>query len=248
MTDHDDSLTMQVAAILVAAGRGERSGRRDKVLQRLGDRTVIAHALTPFLDEPRVTTIVLVVPPGRESEFEEAAFPDGPPPGRIVRVVPGGERRQDSVANGLAVLGREIELVAVHDAARPLHRHDMLVRLIETAATVGAAVPAVPPRDTIAQVDEGSGLLAPVDLQRGRLRAIQTPQLFRRDWLMAAHATAAADRVEATDDAGLVRRLGKPVAFVAGEADNIKLTLDSDFELAAALLRARGSARKDDHP
>jgi 2-C-methyl-D-erythritol 4-phosphate cytidylyltransferase len=239
VTDHDDSLTMQVGAILVAAGRGERSGRRDKVLQKLGDRTVIAHALAPFLEEPRVTTIVLVVPPGREAEFEEAAFPDGAPDDRHVRIVPGGERRQDSVANGLAALGPGVELVAVHDAARPLHRHDMLVKLIETAATVGAAVPAVSPRDTIAPVDEGTGLLAG-GLDRGRLRAIQTPQLFRRDWLMAAHATATADRVDATDDAGLVRRLGKPVAFVPGEADNIKLTLESDFELAAALLRARG--------
>jgi len=247
MTDHDDSLTFQVAAILVAAGRGERSGRRDKVLQRLGDRTVLAHALRPFLEEPRVTTIVLVVPPGRNAEFEDAAFPTGPPRGRGIRIVEGGERRQDSVANGLASLGPEIELVAVHDAARPLHRHDMLVRLIEAAATVGAAVPAVAPRDTIAEVDEVTGLLS-AGLERGRLRAIQTPQVFRRDWLLAAHATAAADKVEATDDSGLVRRLGRPVAFVAGEADNIKLTLDSDFELAEALLLARGNAGKDERP
>ena len=236
---HSASLTMQVAAIVVAAGRGERAGRRDKILQRLGDRSVLAQALQSFLMEPRVTTIVVVIPPGRNVEFEEAAFPDGQPSGRIVHIVPGGERRQDSVANGLSVLSEEIELVAVHDAARPLHRHELLVRLIESAAAVGASVPAVPPRDTIAEVDESTGLLA-AGLQRGRLRAIQTPQLFRRDWLVAAHAAAAADKVDATDDASLVRRLGHPVALVAGEPDNNKLTQESQLEFAAALLRARG--------
>ncbi|MDZ4804790.1 MAG: 2-C-methyl-D-erythritol 4-phosphate cytidylyltransferase [Candidatus Eisenbacteria bacterium] len=240
----DDSLTMQVAAIIVAAGRGERAGgRTDKVLQKLAGRTVLHYSLEPFLLEPRVTTIVLVVPAGRETEFEEAAFPDGPPADRRIHVVAGGPRRQDSVANGLAALRDAIDLVAIHDAARPLHRHEMLVRLLETAATVGAAVPAVPPSDTIAQVDETTGLLLG-ELKRSRLRAVQTPQVFRRDWLIEAHARATAEKTDATDDASLVQRAGHPVAFVNGEPDNIKLTLDSDFELAEALLATRQGQKR----
>lgn len=235
----DDSLTLKVAAIVVAAGRGERAGgRTDKVLQKLAGRTVLQYSLEPFLLEPRVTTIVLVVPAGREAEFEAAAFPDGLPADRRVHVVTGGPRRQDSVANGLAVLRDDIDLVAIHDAARPLHRHEVLVRLIETAATVGACVPAVPTSDTITQVDETTGRLVG-NLKRDRLRAVQTPQVFRHDWLAEAHARAASEQVEATDDASLVQRAGHPVAFVSGEPDNIKLTLDSDFELAEVLLAAR---------
>ncbi len=240
----DTSLTMQVAAIVVAAGRGERAGgRTDKVLQKLAGRTVLHYSLEPFLLEPRVTTIVLVVPAGRESEFEAAAFPDGKPTDRRVHVVAGGPRRQDSVANGLAVLQGGIDLVAIHDAARPMHRHEMLVRLLETAATVGAAVPAVPTTDTITQVDETTGLLIG-NLKRAHLRAVQTPQVFRRDWLLEAHANAATNGLAATDDASLVQRAGHPVAFVTGEADNIKLTLDSDFELAEALLAARQGKKR----
>lgn len=233
---------MTVGVILVAAGRGERAGgRADKVLQDLGGEVVLRRALRPFLDQPRVTDVVLVVPAGREEEYRDAAFPAGAPARPGLRVVAGGPRRQDSVANGLAALPEGLDLVAVHDAARPLLRAELVSRLLETAATVGAAVPGVTPADTITLIDRHVGLLSS-GLDRSRLLAVQTPQVFRRDWLLEAHRAAETGRLEATDDAGLVQRLGHPVAFVAGDADNIKLTLESDFDLAEALLKARERA------
>jgi 2-C-methyl-D-erythritol 4-phosphate cytidylyltransferase len=232
------------AVVIVAAGRGERAGgRADKVLQRLAGQVVLRRAVLPFLADPRIVQLVLVVPAGREAEYRAAAFPEEPPAHLEVAVVAGGARRQDSVAAGLAVLPGAIDFVAVHDAARPLLRPELVGQLLEAAATVGAAVPGVTPADTITLIDRHVGLLSS-GLDRSRLLAVQTPQVVRRDWLIEAHRAADAGKIEATDDAGLVQRLGHPVAFVAGQPDNIKLTLESDFELAEALLaaRARGAS------
>jgi 2-C-methyl-D-erythritol 4-phosphate cytidylyltransferase len=230
------------AVIVVAAGRGERAGgRADKVLQSLAGRLVLRRSILPFLDDPRIVRLVLVVPPGREAEYRAAAFPEPPPASLTVDVLAGGARRQDSVAHGLAAIPEGIDLVAVHDAARPLLRAELVARLLEAAATVGAAVPGVSPADTITLIDRHVGLLSS-GLDRSRLLAVQTPQVIRRDWLIDAHRAADAGKIEATDDAGLVQRLGHPVAFVAGDTDNIKLTLESDFDLAEALLAARARA------
>ena len=232
---------MKAAAIVVAAGRGERAGGGvDKVLRPLLGRSVLARSVEPFLAEPRIGRIVLVTPAGREAEYRAAAFPDGEPPaGRVTIVaVAGGPRRQDSVANGLKAIGDEFDIVAVHDAARPLHDAALLARLLDAAGTRGAAVPVVPPADTIIEVNEAGDAWAE-GLDRSRLRAVQTPQLFRRDWLVEAHRRAAAEGVDVTDDGSLIRRLGHPVATVEGSPDNIKITLESDFDLALALLRRR---------
>lgn len=231
---------MTAAAIIVAAGRGERSGNADKVLQPLAGMSVLARAVMPFVEEPRIGILVLVVPAGREAEFRAAAFPNGEPPASRMTIVavPGGARRQDSVASGLAVIPETVALVAVHDAARPLHTAALLSALLDTAAADGAAVPVVPPADTIIQVShDGAAWVGGLD--RARLRAVQTPQVFRRDWLAEAHARAAADGADVTDDGSLIRRLGHPVAAVDGLTDNIKITLASDIDLASALLRRR---------
>ncbi len=231
---------MKTAVIIVAAGRGVRAGgKSDKVLQPLGGSTVLQRTLLPFLSEARVVEIVLVAPAGREEEFLGAAFPSGLPKRIRVTATAGGDRRQDSVAAGLAALEADAELVAVHDAARPLHRGDVLARLIDRAAKDGAAVPAVPLVDTIVSAGPGPRMVAAID--RERLRAVQTPQLFRRDWLAEAHERAARERWEGTDDASLLILAGHPVALVEGHAGNIKLTTEADFRIAEALLDERAS-------
>lgn len=264
---------MMVAAIIVAAGKGLRAGgppgpalpaggppdrglrpggppdpephgsaRPDKVLRDLAGQPVIARAVAPFLEESRVGQIIIVAPAGRESEFLDAAFPGGCPETLSVTAVPGGARRQDSVANGLRAVHAAATLVAVHDAARPLHRVEALTRLIDTARVTGAAVPALPVPDTVTRVDPATGLLIGVE-ERSLLRSVQTPQVFRRDWLEAAHARARKEGIEATDDASLVLGLEHPVAYIPGVADNIKLTTGADFLVAEALL-ARGKERE----
>lgn len=229
---------MIAAAIVVAAGRGERAGSRaDKVLQPLDGRPILQLTVLPFLAEPRIRQVVLVVPAGREAEFLAVAFPAGLPGSIAVTAVPGGARRQDSVAEGLRALKAEVTHVAIHDAARPLHRPEMLTRLLDRVAEMNAVVPVVPLVDTIVEMSPAGRLTGVAD--RERLRAVQTPQVFARDWIEAAHRAAAIDARAGTDDASLVLALKRPVTTVAGEPDNIKLTTEADFAVAEALWKGR---------
>lgn len=226
---------MKVGAIIVAAGRGERAGSRtDKVLQPLGGLTVLHHAVMPFLAERRVRQIVLVTPTGREDEFLWAAFPGGQPGSVELRAVAGGARRQDSVLEGLKALTPDITHVAIHDAARPLHRADLLTRLLDRVQEMNAVVPVVPVTDTLLEVSAAGRVLSIAN--RDLLRAVQTPQVFLRDWIEAAHRSAVIDGLDATDDASLILALKRPVTTVPGQADNLKLTTEADFELAEAIL------------
>jgi 2-C-methyl-D-erythritol 4-phosphate cytidylyltransferase len=151
-------------------------------------------------------------------------------------VVPGGARRQDSVRNGLDALG-PCDWVAVHDAARPFATRDLLLRTLDAAQPTGAAVAAVPVKDTIKRVRDGAVLQT---LPRAELWAVQTPQVFRADLLARAHH--ATD--DATDDAALVERLGIQVRVAQGAYDNIKITTPDDLALAAWLLDQRAGAAR----
>lgn len=229
---------MIAAAVIVAAGRGERAGvHSDKVLKALAGRPVLQLTVLPFLAEPRIRQIILVTPAGREAEFLAVAFPAGLPDSAATGAVAGGARRQDSVLEGLRALRPEITHVAIHDAARPLHRPEMLARLLDRVGEMNAVVPVVPLVDTIIEMTPAGRLAGLAD--RERLRAVQTPQVFARDWIEAAHRAAAIDGRAATDDASLVLALKRPVTTVPGEPDNIKLTTAADFAVAEALWKGR---------
>ena len=156
---------------------------------------------------------------------------------RVTAFVEGGAERQHSVARGLAALTPGCDLVAVHDAARALVRPEVIARAIAVAAEHGAAIAAVPLADTLKAV-EGERIVA-TPPRTGFWRA-QTPQVFRRDWLVAAHAAA---RELATDDAALVEALGHEVRVAEGDALNFKITTATDLALAEAWLEktARGA-------
>jgi 2-C-methyl-D-erythritol 4-phosphate cytidylyltransferase len=194
--------------------------------------------VAPFLIESRVKQIVIVAPAGREEEFLAAALPDGATGSANARAVAGGPRRQDSVAMGLVALLPEVTWVAVHDAARPLIRLETLSRLVDRAKSVGAAVPAVPIADTVIAADPAANRMKE-SLDRAALRAVQTPQVFRRDWLEEAHRAASSGGIGAADDASLVFSLGHPVAIEPGAPDNIKLTTETDFLIAEEILKCR---------
>jgi 2-C-methyl-D-erythritol 4-phosphate cytidylyltransferase len=147
--------------------------------------------------------------------------------------VAGGARRQDSLRAGLEAAG-DCALVAVHDAARPLLRAEDVERVIEAARASGAAILALPARDTIKLVHDGRVRETPV---RSACWAAQTPQVVRREWLVEALDKAARDGFEATDDAELVERLGLPVCVVEGQLSNFKITVDADLRAAEAWLR-----------
>jgi len=222
-----------VGAIIAAAGRSGRMGGRDKLFAVVGGRPLLAHTLIAFDVCRGVDRVVLVLSPesmerGREL-VAEAGF------SKVAAVCQGGERRQDSVCNGLDALA-SCQWVVVHDGARPLVTAELIERGLEAAKETGAAIAALPIGDTIKEV-EPPGLIGRT-LSRGQLRAAQTPQVFRYDILRQAHQRA---QGEATDDAALVEKLGYQVKVFEGSPRNIKVTTTADLVIVEALL-AQGRA------
>jgi 2-C-methyl-D-erythritol 4-phosphate cytidylyltransferase len=221
---------MRTAAIVVAAGRGERLGaEQPKALVPLRGRSLLRHALERVAASGLFDHVVVVGPPDRLEQCRRAI-----PPGLSAAVVGGGRRRQDSVRRGLEALDRGIEIVVVHDAARPLASPALFRRVREEAIRSGAAVPILSVADTVKVLD-GSGRIVG-DSERERLALAQTPQGFRSAWLREAHERAVREGIEATDDAGLVSRLGLPVTAVPGEPWNLKITRPEDLKLAEFFL------------
>jgi 2-C-methyl-D-erythritol 4-phosphate cytidylyltransferase len=222
-----------VGAIIAAAGRGERMGGRDKLFAIVGGRPLLAHTLIAFDACPGVDSVVLVLSPENMERGRELVAQAGFD--RVAAVCRGGERRQDSVCNGLEALA-SCQWVVVHDGARPLVTAELIERGLEAAKETGAAIAALPIRDTVKEV-EPPGLIGRT-LCRGQLWAAQTPQVFRYDILRQAHQRA---QGEATDDAALVERLGYQVKVFEGSPRNIKVTTAADLAMVEALL-AQGRA------
>ncbi len=218
----------EVVAIVLAAGRSTRMGGDDKLAGDLNGRPVIAYALEVLGSLDRLATLVIVASEERHSELRLLA-----PSGIEVRCVVGGDRRQDSVAAGIAA-APDAAWYLVHDGARPLVTRELADRVLVGARSHGAAVPGIPVSDTLKQVDEDGLVLATVD--RASVRAVQTPQAFAGDLLRRAHAAVTDD---VTDDAAMVEALGEPVVVVEGDPANLKVTRPIDLDLARSLLAER---------
>ena len=226
---------MSVGAVVVAAGRGERfGGAGRKQFLELGGRPVVERASLPFLDEPAVAEVVLVLPP------ESAADPPAWVIGTGMRAVAGGDSRRESVARGLSALGGTVSRVLVHDGVRPLVSGALVRRVLE-ALGAAAVVPVLPVRDTVKEVAEGRVVRT---LERSRLRRVQTPQGFAREALERAHREVPAE-APATDDAALVEAVGHPVRIVDGEESNLKITTPEDLARAEWLLSRAASGASD---
>jgi 2-C-methyl-D-erythritol 4-phosphate cytidylyltransferase/2-C-methyl-D-erythritol 2,4-cyclodiphosphate synthase len=197
--------------------------------QPLHGAPVWRHAVWRLLSHPEVASGALAVAPGNAALFE--AYLQRYPAPKPLRILPcGGATRQATVRNALAHLPDGVRLVAVHDAARPLVNHALLDRLIATAMQYGTAIPALPVQDTLKRADDGRTVQATVP--REGLYRVQTPQVFRADWLIEAHRRAAEEGFEqATDDAQLLERAGYPVHLVEGDPRNLKLTTPDDLSL-----------------
>ncbi|MEW2375952.1 2-C-methyl-D-erythritol 4-phosphate cytidylyltransferase [Micromonospora sp. DT178] len=217
-----------VAVLVPAAGAGVRLGPgRPKALRLLGGEPLLVHAVRRLAAAPSVHTIVVAAPAAEVAAVRDLLAPVAP-----VTVVPGGAERQASVAAALAAVPAGPEIVLVHDAARALTPPD-LVESVAAAVRAGhdAVIPVLPVVDTIKEVGADEVVLGTVD--RSALRAVQTPQGFRRAVLTAAHA-AAGDPL--TDDAGLVEKQGVPVSCVPGSEYALKVTRPFDLALAEHLL------------
>ena len=226
-----------------AAGRGVRLGPGPpKSLRPLGGAPLLVHAVRALASSSAVDLVVVAAPPADVSVVR-ALVADQQNGGEVC-VVGGGDTRHGSVARALAALPEDVDVVLVHDAARPLAPVDLVTR-VATAVRDGAAavVPVLPVPDTVKEI-EPVGATARVvrTLDRASICAVQTPQGFRRALLDRAHREEADDGREVTDDAGLVERLGVEVLVVAGSAEAFKVTQPLDLVFAEALLERRQGA------
>jgi len=209
----------------------EKTGTSRKQFMLLEGSPILIHTVRKFAASTRVTDIVVAV---RAEDLEWVAsllahdFPDG-----RARVVEGGNSRQQSVANALAALGEEIDLVAVHDAVRPFIDLETIHQAFDEAAETGATIVGVPAVDTVKQVSRSNGRVRiRATLPREKLVMAQTPQVFRYDLLKRAFEAARADGFAGTDEASLVERLDVEVSVVPGSDRNIKITKPGDMDLA----------------
>ena len=228
----------RVAAIVPAAGRGERLGPgAPKALRDLAGRPLLVHAAFALAACPEVDLIVVAAPP--DSLAETAALLDDVDTDWVV--VAGGATRVESVRHALAAVPPDVDVVLVHDAARPLVPAALVSDVVAAVrAGADAVVPGVPLADTVKRIDD-AGLVHETP-DRAALRAVQTPQGFRRSVLEAAHAEAGPG-ADATDDAGLVERAGGAVLVIPGDEEAFKVTRPLDLLLAEAVLASRaGSA------
>jgi 2-C-methyl-D-erythritol 4-phosphate cytidylyltransferase len=219
------------AAIIVAAGESTRMEGIDKVFAPLGGEPVLVRATRPFQQCAHISRIIVVV--GGDKEKKCRSLVTGPEWAKVTEVCIGGRRRQDSVSAGLERL-EGCEWVVIHDGARPLVTVDLIEQGLKAAKETGAAVAAVPMKDTIKVVDRNE--LVTETLPRQKLRAIQTPQVFNLDIIKKAYQRLSDD---VTDDASLVERLGYKVKLYPGSYDNIKVTTPEDLALAETILKKR---------
>ncbi|MBU6310973.1 MAG: 2-C-methyl-D-erythritol 4-phosphate cytidylyltransferase [Actinomycetales bacterium] len=224
----------RTAAIVPAAGRGERLGPgAPKALRTLAGQPMLLHAVRALAAARSIDLVVVAAP---EDGVDEArSILAGLDTEAEIVIVSGGETRQDSVARALLALPADVDVVLVHDAARPLVPPDVVDRV--SAAVRGghdAVIPTLGVVDTIKEVDEG---VVVGTLDRSRVHAVQTPQGFARAVLQRAHASS--EGSDATDDAGLVERMGVVVHTVAGDEEAFKITRPLDLVLAEAILVRR---------
>ena len=236
-----------VSAIIAAGGRGVRLGAdQPKQFLEIGGRTILERSIEAFSRHPAIGEVVVALPPDRLEAVAARLRDLGL---ERVTCVEGGRRRQDSVAQAFAHVSPEASVVLIHDAARPFVTAALVERTIEGAVLHGAAIAALPVRDTVKQAGGDRGDLSrPIaaTLAREDIFLAQTPQAFRRDVLARALAFGREQGIDATDEAALAERAGIPVQLVAGDPDNMKITTPEDLEAARQRLSDEGRAPAPD--
>jgi 2-C-methyl-D-erythritol 4-phosphate cytidylyltransferase len=235
---------MKADAIIVSAGKGQRfmEGRKKQYFS-LGGKPILAHTLDQFDTCPLIRSILLVI--GQEDQdyclkeiIEKFKYR------KISQVIPGGKRRQDSVKNGLDGLSPHSEIIVIHDGVRPFVTKEMIEDSIRSAIRFGAAIIAMPVKDTIKMAHPDGTVLKTLD--RDSLYQAQTPQTFQTPLIREAYLKATEDGFVGTDDASLVERLGKKVHVLPGSYTNIKITTPEDLMLADFILKMRAHTKREE--
>ncbi len=223
-----------VGAIIVAAGKGSRMGLGyNKVLASLCGKPVIDWTLKSFVHSGIIDRLILVISPEDEGAMAQVCqnYIDQ----MEIAMVFGGEDRQDSVYNGLKALDDNVDVVLIHDGARPFIDRDLIERSVDQAHIHGAACSGMPVKETIKIVDEVNVIRSTPD--RSFLWSAQTPQAFKKDIILEAYSLAFEKGIRATDDACLAERAGYSVAMFEGDYRNIKLTSSEDLLLAELFMK-----------
>ncbi len=233
--DANNSIAVNLGVVIVAGGVGNRMGASvPKQFLKIGYVYILEQTLRAFLG---VASEIVVVLPADQHERWAAIVAERGLQGTH-KMCNGGATRFESVRNGLAALGEDCDLVAIHDGVRPLVSEQMILRGVEVAKEKGSAIPIVAPVDSFRI--EGEGGLEVID--RSRLRAIQTPQIFDKKLLGEAYDTPPSERF--TDDATVVERLGIALGYYEGERSNIKITTPEDLAIAEALMGLQQKAKQ----
>lgn len=223
--------------IIVAAGKSRRMNSTvSKQFIFIGGKPILAYTIDAFEKSSLIDKIVLVI---NEAEIEKCKkiIVNKYNYKKLMKIVPGGKERQNSVFNGLKVLPSETNLVAIHDGARFLITPDIIDRAVRDAYDSNGVIVAMPIQDTIKETN--SNKIISKTFNRNRLWAAQTPQVFPYSIIMKAHEKAREDNFLGTDDASLVERLGYEVDIVRGSVENIKITTNFDLILAEIILNKR---------
>lgn len=229
-------MSESLSAVVVAAGRSQRMGF-DKLLTPLAGRPLLLHTLERLFLTEAPREIVLVVRPGSEAEMAQIIAPLGRRDS--IRLVPGGAQRQDSVQNGLHAVSSDSEFVMVHDAARPFVTRELIDTVLEAAKLSGAAVCGAPCSDSLKEVGDDGLVTRTID--RSRLWAVQTPQIFRTQLLRDAYRGALVSGAIFTDDTAVVEAMGHSVRIVLHHGINLKVTTPMDWKIAEIVLAGADS-------
>jgi 2-C-methyl-D-erythritol 4-phosphate cytidylyltransferase len=225
------------AVVIVAAGKGQRFGASDKILLPLAGKPLLTFALDAVEAAALIEQVVIVVGAHTLERVQDMIRRGDWQ--KVTKIVIGGDQRQDSVAAGIAALPASVDVVALHDGARPFAPPTLFDATVAAARRTGSAIAAIPVTDTIKRV-AGDRIVETVP--RADLWAAQTPQAFNLSRLREALAYAAQSNLQITDEASLFERMGWPVEIVLGASNNLKITYPADFELAAAWLSVQQAA------
>lgn len=239
---HREKRWTHCTAVIVAAGSATRMRGVEKIMAELHGEPVIAHTIRSFEHASCIDEIVVVARADRLEQIrrltEEKGFT------KVSAIVAGGRDRMESVQAGLNAASRGTVLAAIQDGARPLVTEDIICRTVDMALSYHAAAPAIPVKDTIKVVGEDGRVEGTPD--RSTLRAVQTPQVFDRDLLVAAWQRAKKEKLQYTDDCGAMEGLGVHVYLTEGSEENLKITTPLDLKIAELIMEGRNAACESD--
>ena len=226
---------MKVVALIAAAGFGKRMNAKiSKLFIPIFGKPILAYTIEKFEQCNFIEKIYLIVNQ-EEGDFYSKDIILKYNFSKVQELIAGGETRQDSVYNGLKVLDPDTDIVAIHDGARPLIEETIIQESIEAAQEFGAAIAAIPLKDTVKR--SGKDFFINETLNRQEIWRAQTPQTFKYSIILSAYHQAYKDKFFATDDAGIVERYGYKVKMIIGSEENIKITTPFDIIIAENFLK-----------